>query len=108
MADLDRRTTLGIRGEGHRNEYGEWQPGVVTEHRVWAQRTDAVADNATGPEGHRHVSIRTFRLRYRGDVADAQVSDLSIESDGVVYTVTGRRQSDPRDRFIDLDVAESD
>ena len=108
MADLDRRITLKLSSGGSRNQYGEWQAGTVVDHAVWAQRVDAIGDTDTGPEGDRHVSIRTYRVRYRGDVADADLSDLAIEAGGIVYTVTGRRIPAPRDRFIELDVARSD
>ena len=32
----DRRIIVNVSAEGHRDEHGEYVPGAITEHRLWA------------------------------------------------------------------------
>ena len=55
--------------------------------------------------GVRFPSIRTFVVRWRADIAQAETSTLAVVDQGVAYNVTGLRDLDAsRNRFLELDV----
>ena len=101
MADLDRLITLYVSDEGRR-EQGVYVEGAVHTYRVWASVDDAFADISFSP-GHLLISDeRTYRVRWRRDLAERRVNLIDLaDADGATFRVT-RIQEVGRQRFQDL------
>ena len=56
---------------------------AVTDFPAWASRADASFIDAAAEGGDLSTATRTYRIRYRADLAAALVSELSIV-DGMV------------------------
>lgn len=102
MAELDRRVTLNIEAEGT-HESGRYVPGPVTPHAIWARRIESAGDSVVTVGGVRNANIRTYRIRWRADAASIPLTRLHIV-DGRTFNVTGLRDPEPRNRFLELDV----
>ena len=91
---LDRIATLGMRGAGERNQYGEWEAGALTELPIWvtlkiADFTDMLTDS-----GRRQVGDIEITTRYRADILAAQDYDgWYLTLDGVTYQITDAEES---------------
>ena len=106
----DRLITVNVTGEGMRNQYGEFVPGVVTPIRTWASRRDQSQQDIIESGGQRDETRRDWRIRWDRRIADVPVSMLSVVDGGVTFdalnvievTRQGRGQADLRRRFLDL------
>ena len=102
MADLDRLITLYVSDQDTRNEFGESVDGAVHVYRVWASVDDAVADITFGVIGLVLSDERTYRVRWRRDLADGPVTLIDLaDADGATFRVTRIREVGRR-RFLDL------
>ena len=102
MADLDRLITLYVSDEGARDEHGEYIDGPVHTYRVWASVDDAFADVTFSPGYLALSDERTYRVRWRSDLADRAVTLIDLADDaGVTFRVTRIRTVERR-RFQDL------
>ena len=102
MADLDRLITLYVSDEGTRNEFGESVDGAVHTYRVWASVDDAFADVEFGVGGVVISDERTYRVRWRSDLAHRAVTLIDVADDnGRTFRVTRIREVGRR-RFLDL------
>ena len=86
---LDRIATLGMRGAGERNIYGEWEAGALTEIQIWGCLKLADFQDMLHEAGRRQVADLEFLTRYRADILAAQsYEDLKITLDDVEYQIT--------------------
>ena len=75
---LDRLITLHIQSGGGFNEFGERQPSIETDAKVWARRRDVSAAEQIqlDPEGRLVVQPTRLMIRFRDDVkVDGFVTD---------------------------------
>ena len=105
MPNLDRRVTLSLFNAGGYDSNDEYQAGVPTEIRVWAKRTDTVNAVDLADGGVRTLNVRAYRLRWRADVVNRPTVEVKITDGARTYNVADIREPDPRDRFMDLEVA---
>ena len=71
---LDRLVTLHIPGAATIDDYGQSQPGPVTDVKVWARRRDVAAGEQLEIENTQRLNIQLTRLviRHRADVEAGQ------------------------------------
>ena len=101
MAELDRLITLYVADEGRRAR-GVHVDGAVHVYRVWASVDDAFADVTFDPVGLRISDERTYRVRWRRDLADRRVTLIDLaDENGDTFRVTRIREVG-RQRFQDL------
>ena len=83
---LDRTATLGISAQGHRNSFGEWEAGAITEHVIWGclKSTD-LADVLTLGGSRQEWDVQ-FITRYRADfLSTTDLQSVYLILDGVQY-----------------------
>ena len=102
MAFLDRRITLHIQAEGHRDNHGRYIPGPVTDVEVWAQVTDGGQSDVLFGGCVIVVSRAVFSIRWRSDVAATPVSRLSLTFDGQVWNCETVTNFADRHRFLQI------
>ena len=101
MARLDRVVVLTVRAKPTTNDFGEAVPGaVVFAGPVWAERMDrGTAQNlaSSPPFVVSDDTRRTYRVRYRPDLATVTVPRSQVEIDEAGRTFTADRViEDPR------------
>ena len=90
---LDRIATLGMRGAGERNIYGEWEAGALTEIQIWGCLKLADFQDMLHEAGRRQVADLEFLTRYRADILAADTyEDWRLTLDGVTYHITGAQE----------------
>ena len=95
---VDRIITVRTTTEGMRNEHGEFEPGVATDHTVWASRIDASIKDVEESGGSRDETQRDWRIRYRADVAAiAELSRVTVIDDGLTFNVQNLIEETGRD-----------
>ena len=104
MADLDRLITLVVRGEGTRDNFNRLVPGPeLFNGVVWAELRAADRELDFGTGTIRLAGDRTYRIRWRADVAVAFLPRLDVVDDfDVVYNLS-RVTPVERRRYLDLD-----
>ena len=105
MPTLDRVVTLQIHGEGARDEYGEFVPGAIVDHVLWAEIANPEISNSLGEEGTRDVRRKNFTIRWRRDVIDTPTNRLHVVDEyGRQYNVeqTTEIVDDTRKRFMTI------
>ena len=106
MADLDRLITLVVRGEGTRDNFNRLVPGAeVFRGVVWAELRVAALelDSELGGPGIRLAGDRTYRIRWREDVAIAFLPRLDVIDDFDIRYNLSRVTPVDRRRYLDLD-----
>ena len=105
----DRRITINVSAEGHRNEFGEFVEGTVTALGVWASRRDVGQERKLERGGTRDETSRDWRVRWDSRIASSHTSLLKVEDGEEIFTVTNmvevsrqRGAPDLRRRFLDL------
>ena len=68
---FDRIATFHIEEEGTNNEFGEYVPGPITDHRIWADIEDFGESEVAVAGAFRIVRAARFRIRWRADWAGA-------------------------------------
>ena len=66
---FDRIATFHIEEEGTNNEFGEYVPGPITDHRIWADIEDFGESEVAVAGAFRIVRAARFRIRWRADWA---------------------------------------
>ena len=106
----DRRITINVTSEGHRNDFGEWVEGEVTPIGMWASRRDKSLTDIATEGGTRDQARRTWRIRWDSRIASSPTSLLEVEDGAICFSianmveVTQRRGApDLRRRFLDLE-----
>ena len=95
---VDRIITVRTTTEGMRNEHGEFEPGVATDHTVWASRFDASLTDVAESGGSRGETLRDWRIRYRADFAAiAELSRVTVIDDGLTFNVQNLIEETGRD-----------
>ena len=95
---VDRIITVRTTTEGMRNEHGEFEPGVATDHTVWASRFDASITDVAESGGSRGETLRDWRIRYRADFAAiAELSRVTVIDDGLTFNVQNLIEETGRD-----------
>ena len=105
MPALDRVVTLRVQTAGQYNIYGEWTPGAIVDHVLWAEIANPEVDNTLGEEGNRDVRRTIFTVRWRRDVIDTPVSRLFVVDEYLrEYNVenTSEIVDDTRKRFLTI------
>ena len=83
---LDRTATLGISLQGHRNSFGEWEAGAVTEHVIWGCLKNTELADVLTREGNRQEWDIEFITRFRADLlATTDLQSVYLTLDGVQY-----------------------
>ena len=105
----DRRITINVSAEGHRNEQGEYIPGVTTPIAAWARRRDISEERRFDRGGTRSETTRDWRVRWDRRIALSPTLLLKVEDGGETFTITNmvevtaqRGGPDIRRRFLDL------
>ena len=104
---LDRRITVR-RTVATRDSLGEGEVTENTDFHVWASRRDADARDIEEAGGTRDEVHRKWRIRWRSDIADVPVSELSVIDGGATFNVTtlaeltGRNAMDRR-RWLQIE-----
>ena len=102
--NLDRRIVFHVPGPETVDDYGQRNPGAVTDHRVWAGRltlppTDSIE---LGNTARLTVNLARYVVRWN----PAIVADITMtDENGATRTILGVQPLDRR-RFLDL-LAES-
>ena len=107
MPNFDRRITVNVEAEGHRNEHGEYQPGPVTAHGLWAEKYDLRLEDVLDSGGDRQNVERRWTIRYNGTIYGTPVSRLEVVDGGDTFNVTQIREASARGenirrRYIDI------
>lgn len=102
MAFLDRRITLHIQAEGHRDDRGVYVPGPVTDVEVWAQVTEGGQSDVLFGQALIVVSRAVFSIRWRADVAATPVSRLGLTFDGQSWDCETVTNFADRHRFLQI------
>ena len=85
---VDRIITVSVQAPGHRNMYGEYVEGAVTEHRVWATRFDRDLQDIEEEGGARTETRRDWRVRWTSTLADvADLTTVSVTDGGIDFDV---------------------
>ena len=105
----DRRITINVSEEGHRDEHGDYIPGAVTAIGAWASRRDVGQERKLERGGTRDETSRDWRVRWDSRIASTPTSRLKVEDGGETFTIRNmvevteqRRAPDLRRRFLDL------
>ena len=106
----DRRITVTVSTEGHRNDFGEWIPGEVTPIEAWASRRDVGQERKLERQGTRDETSRDWRVRWDSRIANSPTSLLKVEDGAETFTISnmvevtqqGQGAPDLRRRFLDL------
>ena len=106
----DRRITINVSEEGHRDEHGEYVPGAVTALGVWASRRDVGQELKIERQGTRDETSRDWRVRWDARIALSPTSLLKVEDGAGTFTITNMVEvteqrggaPDLRRRFLDL------
>ena len=106
MANLDRLITLAVQGESVRDDSGVTQPGPeVFNGKIWAELRAGVGELNIATNLFRLAGDRTFRIRYRQDIALGHLNRFKITDDlGIEYNLSRVILVDRR-RYLDLDCA---
>ena len=95
---VDRIITVRTTTEGMRNEHGEFEPGVATDHTVWASRIDASIKDVEESGGTRGETQRAWRIRYRADLAAiTDLTRIAVIDGGVTFNVQNFIEETGRD-----------
>ena len=103
---LDRSVTLAISVPATRDQSGQTVPGAVARYTVWAERRSSGSTDEVGVGGTRIITLVTWRLRWRDDLARALLIDVEIEAEGARWLVQSKEESDERRRWIDLETVQ--
>ena len=85
MPTLDRRIIVR-RSVTAANIFGEIET-TTTDYPAWTSRIDASFIDAETEGGTRNYATRAYVVRYRSEIADALVSELSIIEGGLTLNV---------------------
>ena len=107
----DRRITINVTSEGHRNDFGEFVDGEITPIEAWASRRDVSQELKVLREGTRDQASRDWRVRWDSRIANSPARLLKVVDGGVTFNiinkveVTRQRRGEPdlRRKFIDLE-----
>ena len=114
----DRLIFVNISTPSYRNEFGESVPGSVTPVRMWATRMDQPLNIIVETGGVRGELQRTWRIRWRADVAGSIATNLKVDdgsldirgnniiwgvSNLVEITGQGQGRQSLRRRFLDIE-----
>ena len=100
MPSLDRRITITLAVAGMYNQYGEWVPGTSSDLEIWAGRDDLSQEDIAREEGMRTDVRRRWRIRWRRDLALANVQNLSVTEGAVSFNVLGLVEDTGRDMSV--------
>lgn len=104
---LDRIITVNIEAEGHRDDQGDYIPGPVTSHRMWARVTDGGSSDALAEGGIVVVKRAVWDVRYRRDILETIPNRLSVVDEyGTRYHVETVTDYQARRRAIRITGAE--
>ena len=106
----DRRIIVNVSTEGHRDEHGEYVPGVVTPIGMWATRRDQSQELKVLSGGTRDETSRDWRVRWDSRIASSTTANLEVVDGADTFSiinlveVTRQRRGEPdlRRRFLDL------
>ena len=99
----DRRIIVKLQAEGFRDPalQGEYIPGSITEHPLWATETSAGSIDTNTTTGVRVQRSVTFTVRWFKALVDTPINNVSVVgSDGFTYNAENISPSDERKRFI--------
>ena len=107
----DRRITINVSTEGHRDEHGRSVLGAITPIGAWASRLDKTLTDIATEGGTRNQGRRTWRIRWDPRIANSPTRLLKVEDGALTFTisnmveVTQQRRGEPdlRRRFLDLE-----
>ena len=106
----DRRITINVSAEGHRNEFGEFVEGTVTPLEVWASRRDQSLTDIATEGGTRDQGRRNWRIRWDARIANSTTANLEVVEGALTFTVANmseviaqRGAPDLRRKWIDLE-----
>ena len=105
MTTLDTLATLVVRNPAQRNRHGEMEDGAATfSGNVWTFVTDRLAQPQPTPAGVLLSASRTFRIRWRQDVATIKdaTNRLDLTHEGETWEPVSITESDDRRRYLDL------
>ena len=109
LVPADRRITINVTSEGHRDERGEYVPGAVTALGVWARRRDVSQESKVERGGTRGETSRDWRVRWDSRIASSTTANLKVEDGGETFNIINlvevtqqRRGPDLRRRWLDL------
>ena len=106
MPTLDRRITVR-RTVSDFNQYGEAET-IVTDWPSWATRLDASLLDAAQAGGSLDTASRTYIVRWRREIAEAQASQIFVlEGDATLKAtniIEQARVRDERRRFLRIEV----
>ena len=106
---LDRIITLLLEADGTFVD-GVYNPGPITEHRVWARRVSAGSTDAvdSGSGLLRIRSVVEWTIRYREDVAQHAITRLYVrDEEGNTWNAEEISESDMRRRYITISAIRS-
>ena len=106
----DRRITINVTSEGHRNQQGRFVPGAVTPLNLWASRRDVGQELKLERGGSRDETSRDWRVRWNALLASTPTSRLMVVEGTETFNITNKVEvtaqrggaPDLRRRWIDL------
>ena len=106
MPTLDRRITVR-RTVSDFNQYGEAET-INTDWALWASRLDASLLDAAQAGGQLDTAARTYIVRWRREIAEAQASQIFVIEETATLNATkiaeNARVRDERRRFLRIEV----
>ena len=108
----DRRITINVSAEGHRDQHGDYVPGAVTPIAAWASRRDVSQELKVSRDGTRDLASRDWRVRWDSRIANSPARLLKVVDEGVEFIIVNmaevtqqRERGAPelRRKFIDLE-----
>ena len=103
---LDHLITVKHTPPGHRNQYGEWVPGVPVPYRVWATIEDSGSTDEETADGTRIAAIKSYTFRWVSALAGALITQLTItDENGTLWDAEDVRTNEERGRrrFITIE-----
>ena len=99
---LDRIVTVTIHQPGQYVR-GVYEQGPGTAHRVWADRQSTGSTDEELEGGTRIRATASWRIRYRKDIADTEIINLSLVADGYNWNIEEVSESDERRRYLTIE-----
>ena len=107
MASLDRIIDVDVQAPGAFVS-GVYVPGPVTTYRVWAERLSVGSTDIEERQGTRIETVVRWRIRWRVEIARADVDRVAVRAEERSWNVEGVSESDERKRYLFIQAISGD
>ena len=86
-----------------RNDFGEFEPGAITEYPVWADQAGAGSVDTETSAGIVITAARTYTVRWFEELITATIPNVAIVDDlGHTWNADSVSESNARRRYISI------